>query len=337
MTWRNRWQRTLPLAAFLLAAAGSAAPAAAGPPDGHTFRLVVIPDTQIATQNKPELFYAQTEWIAQQDATGRIPFVIHLGDLVEWPSRVSDWERAVTAMHRLDGVVPYATAVGNHDLDAWACTPEATCDPWAGIATDRSTTMFNTYFPWSAARQKPTFRGSYPWRQMDNSYFAFRAGGVRWLVVTLKFDPTADEIAWAGRVIGNHPHRQVILVTHEFQRGTARTAIGDRVWENLGRLHPNIQFILSGHYTRVGNRTDPGDAGNLVYQIQADYQTYSVPKVDNNSYLRVMDFDTAAGTVAVQTYSPYCATTGECPAELTDAGNRFTLTDVQFPTREGEG
>ncbi|MGA5300491.1 metallophosphoesterase [Nucisporomicrobium flavum] len=295
MTWRDRWRRTLPLAASLLVATGLAAPAAAGPPGGHTFRLVVIPDTQIATQNKPELFSAQTEWIAQQDATGRIPFVIHLGDLVEWPSRVSDWERAVSAMHRLDGVVPYATAVGNHDLDAWACTPEATCDPWAGIATDR----------------------------------------VRWLVVTLKFDPTADELTWAGRVIANHPGRQVILVTHEFQRGTARTPVGDRIWENLGRLHPNIQFILSGHYTRVGNRTDPGDAGNLVYQIQADYQTYSIPKVNNNSYLRLMDFDTAAGTVAVSTFSPYCATTGECPAELTDAGNRFTLTDVRFPTRTG--
>jgi hypothetical protein len=37
--------------------------------------------------------------------------------------------------------------------------------------------------------------------------------------------------------------------------------------------------VLSGHYTRVGTRTDHGDARNLVYQIQAGYETYSIPRV----------------------------------------------------------
>lgn len=328
---RLRWvsPAILLLASIAVATPASAASDAAGH-GRHTFRLVVIPDTQIAVQNKPELFYAQTEWIVQQDRAQPIPFVIHLGDVVEWPSRASDWERAVTAMDKLNGAVPYAVAVGNHDFDAWACTPEATCDPWAGIAQDRSTTAFNRYFPWPMFRHRPSFRGSYPARAMDNSAFAFRAGGLRWLVVTLAFDPTAAETAWADEVIRRHPRDRVILVTHEYQRGTERTAIGERVWNDLGRRHPNILFILSGHYTRVGTRTDAGDAGNLVYQIQADYQTYSVPRVNNNSYLRVMDFDTAAGTVAVQTFSPYCATTGECPANLTDAANQFTVTDVGF-------
>ncbi|RZU49679.1 calcineurin-like phosphoesterase family protein [Krasilnikovia cinnamomea] len=333
MTRVPRWRRALLIVVVLMAPLVPATSAAAGGYVDPTFTLVVIPDTQLAVQNKPELFNAQTEWIAQQrDALG-IPFVIHLGDLVEWPARISDWERAAAAMHRLDGVVPYAVTVGNHDLDAWACTPEATCDPWPGIEHDRSTVMFNTYFPWSAFRRTPTYRASHPARTMDNSWFAFRAGGVRWLVLNLKFRPTDDELAWANRVIARHPDRQVIINTHEYQQGDARTATGERIWQALGRRHANVQFILSGHYTRVGRRVDAGDAGNPVYQIQADYQTYSLPRVNENSYLRTMAFDTRAGTVSVRTFSPYCAATGECPAHLIDGRNEFTLAGVPFPVR----
>lgn len=108
-------------------------------------------------------------------------------------------------MYRLNGVVPYAVAVGNHDMDAWACTPEETCDPWAGIAQNRRTTMFNTYFPQSMFRQWRAFHGSYPRHAMDNSYFTFRAARVHWLVVALKFDPTEGELAWASQVISRHP------------------------------------------------------------------------------------------------------------------------------------
>lgn len=295
-----------------------------------TFTLVVLPDTQLAVQNKPELFLAQTRWILDNRDGLNIRFVIHLGDVVEWPSRVSDWERGVAAMYPLNGQVPYAISVGNHDLDAWACEPPETCNPWDYIATDRSTTMFNTYFPRSMFARWPSFGGSYPRGQMDNSWFRFRAGGVRWLLANLKHDPTDDELAWADRVIARHRRHQVIINTHDYQKGTVRSAAGERVWA-MARQHPNVQFVVSGHYTNAGVRTDQGDNGNTVYQIQADYQTYNLSKVNDNGYLRVMTFDTGAGTVDVKTYSPYCETTGECPAYKTDARNQFTLTGVGFP------
>jgi hypothetical protein len=335
-SWSRRLLAAVPLLlVLLLTPAVLSPPTVAAAKGNRTFTLVVIPDTQLAVQNKPELFYAQTRWILENQRSQRIPFVIHLGDVVEWPSRVSDWDRAAAAMYRLNGTVPYAVAVGNHDMDAWACTPETSCDPWAGIAQDRSTTMFNTYFPWSMFDRWHSFGGSYPTQAMDNSFFTFRAGKVRWLVITLKFDPTEDELAWANEVIRDHPHHQVIIDTHEYLRGDLRTPVGERVWNVLGRRHPNIQFILSGHYTRVGVRVDQGDAGNIVYQMVADYMTYSIPLVNNNSYLRLMHFDTDAGTVAVQTFSPYCETTGECPAYLTGPTNEFTLTGLKFPGPPG--
>jgi hypothetical protein len=317
---------------LLFVAILSAAPARAAEGSRHerTFTLVVIPDTQLAVQNKPELFDAQTEWIVSHRRSRNIPFVVHVGDVVEWPSRVSDWERATTAMYRLNGRVPYAVAVGNHDMDAWACTPTPTCDPWAGIERDRSTTMFNTYFPRSIFRRSRSFGGSYPHQATDNSYFTFSAGHVRWLVLTIKYDPTDDELAWANQVVVRHPRHRVIVNTHEYQNGDVRSPVGERVWNRLARKHANIQFVLSGHYTSAGVRIDRGERGNAVYQMQANYQTYSIPRVNDNSYLRLIAFDTSAGTVVVRTFSPYCERTGECPAYLTDPRNQFTLTGVRF-------
>src|SRR5512142_1243601 len=179
---------------------------------GHApFTLVVLPDSQLAVQNKPELFTAQTEWILAHRRDRNIAFVVHLGDVVEWPSRVSDWERGTAALYSLDRSVPYAISVGNHDMDAWACTPPETCDPNQYIATDRSTTMFNTYFPRSLFAARCGFLGSFPADRSDNTAIAFRAGGVAWLVVSLKYRPTDEELAWADQVIAGHPGYRVII------------------------------------------------------------------------------------------------------------------------------
>lgn len=299
-------------------------------PPVPSFTLVVLPDTQNAVQSKPELFSAQTDWILQHQVELNIPFVVHVGDVVEWPSRTSDWTRATAAMSPLNQQVPYAISVGNHDFDAWACTPAATCDPNASIATDRSTTNFNTYFPLSTFNQSTSFVGSFPTGRTDNTAFKFAGGGLSWLVVSLAYQPTDAEVAWANDLITQHPDCQVILNTHEYQNGADRSAIGERLWESLVRGHQNTRMVLSGHYVSTGSRVDQGDNGNTVYQVQADYQTYSAAAVNDNSYLRLMEFDAAAGVIRVRTFSPYCEATGECPAYKTDASNQFEFTAVNF-------
>lgn len=294
------------------------------------FTLVVLPDIQIAVQNKPQLFSAQTEWILQHRTDLNIPFVVHEGDVVEWPSRTSDWTRATAAMYPLNQTVPYAISVGNHDFDAWACKPAATCDPNAHIAVDRSTTRFNTAFPLSMFAQSPGFVGSFPVGRSDNTAVRFTAGGLDWLVVSLAYRPTAEELAWANEIIVQHPDLRVILNTHEYQNGVDRSAVGDGIWNSLVRRHRTVGLVLSGHYTAAGSRIDEGDNGNTVYQVQADYQTYSAAEVNDNSYLRIMEFDPAAGVIRVRTFSPYCEKTGECPAYKTDANNQFEFTAVDF-------
>lgn len=307
-------------------------PASAGqhrPLPGTDFTLVVLPDTQMSVQSWPELLYAQTQWILDHHRSWNIRFVVHVGDLVQTPARRQEWDRATTAFYPLNGTVPYAIAVGNHDFDAWSCRPPGSCDPWEHIAADRSATTFNRYFPRRSFERWPSFGGGFPSDGMDNSYFTFTGGGVDWLVMTLKYGPTAGELAWADRVISAHRGHQVLVGTHDYQGGTARTAAGERIWESL-RQHPNVQFVFSGHHATAGTRIDRGAHGNLVYQLQADYQTASVLDFFENSYLRLLEFDAGAGSVSVWTFSPYCQATGRCPAFKTDPANEFTLTGVRL-------
>ncbi|GAB3489633.1 hypothetical protein [Amycolatopsis cihanbeyliensis] len=97
---------------------------------------------------------------------------------------------------------------------------------------------------------------------------------------------------------------------------------GRRLWDTVVRRYPNMMFVFSGHYVNAGRIVERGDAGNTVYQLQADYQSYT--DRERNGYLRILEFDPAANRVDVSTYSPHA------DAHLTDPRNRFTLTGVRL-------
>jgi hypothetical protein len=284
-------------------------PVEAAPPP---FTVVVLPDTQIATQNHPEYFHAQTRWTSDNRDALALKFVAHVGDIVEWPVRTSDWDTARAAMARLDGRVPYAVAVGNHDMDAWP-------GGHAAIATDRRTSYFNRYFPRSRFAAMPGFGGSLPANASDNTYHLFSAGDVGWLVLTLKYQPTDAELAWGAGVVAANPGRHVIINTHDYMNGTARSASGQRIWNAIAGRYPNVSTVLGGHYTNQGYRSDAGVNGNLVHQIMADFQTYDETDAAENSYLRIMRFGPSGDSIVVRTYSPYFGT------YKTDARNQFII------------
>ena len=79
------------------------------------FSVVVLPDTQIYAWKYPELFHAQTRWIAESRAKYNIEYVLHVGDVVEHNNE-KEWKIAREAFSLLDGKVPYAIALGNHDI-----------------------------------------------------------------------------------------------------------------------------------------------------------------------------------------------------------------------------
>lgn len=271
------------------------------------FTLVLLPDTQYYVccgAVNLDFFASQIRWIAQQKDARCIAFVLHEGDCTDG-NTLGEWIFFKIILRQLDGVVPYAIAVGNHD----------------GLMTGRSNTgPFNDFFPVSLFQSLPTFGGVFETNRMDNCYHRFSAGGVDWLILVLEFGPRDEVLAWANQVVAAHPDRRVILLTHthvysdETLHGSlpshswkpadyGRGNNGVEVWDKLVSRHANIAFVFNGHVLNdgAGQVTGVGIHGNPVRQMLANYQMLPY---GGSGYLRVLEFIPAEDRLVVRTYSP---------------------------------
>ena len=170
--------------------------------------------------------------------------------------------------------------------------------------------------------------------KMENVWYTFRTGGVKWLVLSLEFGPRDSVLAWAGAVIDAHPRHKVIINTHAYlysddthmgpgdkwlpesygigkDKPSGSVNNGEQMWDKLIGLYSNIVFVFSGHVLNDGTGclVSEGVHGNRVCQMMANYQTGTVGSVNGgNGFLRILDIDTERGKVAVRSYSPYAGT-----------------------------
>jgi hypothetical protein len=272
----------------------------------ENFTIVMLPDTQYASESWPEVFRAQMAWVDAQQTASNIRYVLHVGDVVDNSDQVAQWNNSKSAMGLPTDDVPYIIGPGNHDLDS---------------TTTRAATRYNTHYPRGTFTALPTFGGTYPATANDNAYHTFTAGGVDWLVIAMKYAPSAAEITWANQVVSAHPNHSAILVTHAYQNGTTKDTNGNNLWTNLVSKHANFRFTFSGHYVNAGVITQQGVNGNTVHQIQADYQNST--SRDPNSYLRVMTYNATTDSLDVKTYSPFLN------RYMTDAKNQFVLNNIR--------
>src|SRR5688572_7309886 len=252
--------RTFSVALAILVATatnGSIAQAQPQVQAAENFTVVMLPDTQYASEYWPEVFRAQMQWVANQQSARNIRYVLHVGDVVDNSDQVAQWNISKSAMGLPTDDVPYIIGPGNHDLDS---------------TTTRAATRYNTHYPRGTFTALPSFGGTYPAAANDNAYHTFTAGGVDWLVIAMKYAPSDAEIAWANSVVSGHPGHNAILVTHAYQNGTTKDSNGNKLWTNLVSKHANFRFTFSGHYVNAGVITQQGVNGNTVRQIQADYQ-----------------------------------------------------------------
>lgn len=271
----------------------------------ENFTIVMLPDTQYASEYWPEVFRAQMQWVDDQQSARNIRYVLHVGDVVDNYDQPFQWANSKSAMGLPGDDVPYIIGPGNHDLDS---------------TTTRAATTYNTHYPRSTFTALPSFGGTYPSTANDNAYHTFTAGGTDWLVVALKYAPSDAEIAWANQVVSAHPNHSAILVTHAYQNGTTKDTNGNKLWTNLVSKHANFRFTFSGHYVNAGVITQQGVNGNTVRQVQADYQNST--QRDPNSFLRIMTFNPTTNALDVKTYSPFLNT------YKTDAANQFVLSNI---------
>jgi hypothetical protein len=251
------------------------------------FRIAIIPDTQWASLKWPDVVKTTTKWIAANHESMNIKYVLHVGDMVQNGHSDVEWKNFDAAVSVLDGKVPYILSVGNHDLDK--------------IQGARSTVKFNEYFPRKRFEKLAGFGGTYPQDKNDNSYHTFDAGGLAWLVVSLSYNPTDDELKWANKIVTQHPGHQVIVLTHSYLTHRGRDVSGENIWNKFVKSHENVLMVFCGHLSTV-HYESTGDKGNKVYEMLFDWQNNKKP--EPNSYFAMVEIDPVSKRISVQSYSP---------------------------------
>ena len=303
----------------------------------QTARIILLPDTQTYTSAYPSILQSQADWIRKE--AGNIDFVLQQGDLTDHNNDVQ-WQIVKEAFTKIDHLVPYSLAVGNHDMGS---APKI-------FADNRNTDLFNQYFPQSHMSALPGFGGTYEEGKMENAYYFLETGKQKWLILTLEFGPRNKIIDWANKLVAMHPEQTVILNTHAYMysdstrqgpgdswrakgygvgkdEGEEAVNDGEEIWNKLVKLHPNIRFVFSGHVLNsgVGTLVSINDAGLPVYQMLANYQGGVINSENGgNGNLRILDFDFKKKTIDVKTFSPHTNKVHTVP------GHNFTIKHVLF-------
>ncbi|WP_407320155.1 metallophosphoesterase [Isoptericola halotolerans] len=273
------------------------------------FTLAVLPDTQFysryaADQFVPRYgddpFHTQTTWLAEHQDELDIPFVAHLGDVVDRAGVAGEWEVADRAMSALeDGALPYSVLPGNHDV-------LNSNDALTDVDYDLDAEPFLTWFGPERAAAQATYGGSDPTGL--NQYHVFEAEGQEFMVLALTWRASDQTIAWADQVMAEHPDVPVVLTTHSMlaigsdATSPQNTAYGEKLWDELVRSNDQIFLTLNGHFHGATRQTRTNDAGNDVTQVLIDYQ---MAYDGGNGYLGLFEFDLTHDRIEVQTASPW--------------------------------
>ena len=288
------------------------------------FVIGILPDTQVEVNVKPEMFMSQMNWLAAKRDSLNMPIVLHVGDIVDF-NNVTHYERASEGFKILDDAkVPYALCLGNHDTDAVG-ENTGSAAPGNTNTNLRQTGKFNSYFPVKRFRNQ---KGRFVESKSDNAYYTFKAGGLKWLVLSLEFCARPEPVEWANTIIPKYPKYNVIILTHLHLNGKGiidpgNAGYGDlspqQIYDRMIKKHPNVRFVFSGHTGTSTYRDDIGEHGNHIYQILQDYQGQDA----GGGYIRLLEIDPKAGTIDGKMYSPYYNITK-------DDYSKISLTGAQF-------
>ncbi len=242
----------------------------------YAYSFAVIGDTQVLAQNYSEKMEAIYDWILANKDSKKIAHVFGLGDITEeWGNEKSEaeWIKAQQYISKLDGKVPYSLVRGNHD----------------------ETEFFNKYF--ANETYMDQFDGFMVEGDIRNSYKTFTVGSTKYMLVTLDYGASDEELAWANGVVAANPECKVIVTTHAymFRDGTTLSRgdvalpndgsdvdssplklynDGQQIWEKFVSQHPNIVLVMSGHdpCEDVVTLQSEGVHGNVVTQMLIDPQ-----------------------------------------------------------------
>ncbi|WP_287813524.1 LamG-like jellyroll fold domain-containing protein [Achromobacter sp.] len=312
-----------------------------------SFAVAVLPDTQFysryATDAENQQFMrkygsepykAQTQWVADHAKSLDIPFLIHLGDVVDQQGKPDQWTVASKAMKILeDAKVPYSILAGNHDviLDRDYVDPSS-----QGSATDAQRNLaaepYLQTFGTDRASKQATFGGRDP--SGFHEYHIFQAEGQKFMVLSLSWRISDAGLAWANQVIRANPTLPVILVNHQLLNidkdgiSPLEVPYGLMLSDKLIRDNDQIFMTLNGHYHGAAHLTKMNAFGNPVEEMVVDYQ---MAYKGGNGLMRLYEFDLSDNEIRVLSFSPWVPQKPKATlnafdqAVLTGANEEFTI------------
>lgn len=300
-----------------------------------SWSMIIIPDPQTYSKfgrNQP-VFELITAWVSENIDPLNIKMVLCTGDLVEHNEMVnpddfsanqpskSQWESVARSFGRLDGRVPYVTALGNHD--------------YGYKSIENRNSNFNKYFPVDKNFQNQKILREVGLNAqgiptLENAAFEFASPfGKKILILTLEFAPRDTTLAWAKKVIGQEKYKDhnVIVLTHSYMDHKNNHILkenypiengnyGAAIFEKLVKPSTNIRMVIAGHIgapddikSHIAFRTDKNAAGKDVQQMVFNAQALGGGWMGNggDGWIRILEFMPDGITVKVKTFSPLFA------------------------------
>lgn len=273
--------------------------AATARPD-TTFTFVVIPDSQnIMNHQWPSFPYAQAQvdWIVNNRANEKIAAVVHNGDFVNYGNTDNELWDAHNVYFQLNKAagLPWGSCVGDNDF---------------GRNSDPGGYLY--WFGRSWFSDKNWYLGASP--SGLSSALTFKAAGYDFLVINIRYDPSADEIRWARDVVDANPGKPTIINTHQYLDPTTPPSTryqlagdgGEQLWSGLVNVRSQIFMVVSGHGGEGRTLESYNQAGKKVYQCQSDFQGGGDAfPYRYGGYLNLYRFDKANDTIHKSSYIPW--------------------------------
>lgn len=301
----------------------------------NSWSLVLIPDPQTYMKFERNLgtFHTMISWIKENKDSLNTQFVLCTGDLVEQNDLLNpdgkqanqnskqQWTNVSSAFHRLNGLVPYVLATGNHD--------------YGHVSAEYRSTQYDKYFssdqnPLNGAAIRevgPNLNGA---STAVNAVYEFKTPHQqKFLVMVLEFAPRNEVVEWAKKTVDQpkYADHNVILLTHVYLDRNSKPInsqgykiedvnYGEALFEKLVKPSKNIRMVFSGHIGapddwdgHLGFREDKNAAGKSVAQMTFNAQAMGGGWHGNggDGWLRYLEFLPDGKTVKVKTFSPLFA------------------------------
>ncbi|WP_446012014.1 hypothetical protein [Candidatus Electrothrix sp.] len=322
------------------------------------FTIVAIPDTQryYRAEKGKAYFAKQMDWIvknaySKDDPQDSVPFknivfVTHLGDVIEdgmGNENHPEWLDSLQHMGKLDNVLPYSVALGDHDYNG----NERPVDGHSAFVKYYGPERYKKYSWYGGSSKKGT-----------SHYQYFSGAGITFLHINIEVDaPDSsrfanedDQLKWAQKILDANPNTPTILTTHayitdEMYKGANGKQVPDdaggrfvghepspevgkaprqneirrgglAIWRDLVKKNKQIFMVLGGNYheylkdqggreAALGGEYHQVSINNFNQPVIEVLVNYQDYKNGGDGLIRLINFDLENNTIQFQTYNTF--------------------------------